>query len=292
MRPRQPWSTSEQEYSSRPPRHRMRSGSPSPKCSTTTATGRMQPPGLGARSGAPGPRRRPRVGRPGRAGGYPARSDPTSAQLVMSISAIVTRGGCEIAKMSAADTSSSSIPISAVLKARATRRPSVRGLLEDLRAADRLRFDERRAYPLRAVFESDGLVKRPDRVLGRRIHAVVIVHVSAGGRRNRYEVPPLLFDHDRETCMGHVEHPHHVHLDHALPVVEVGAEGRTDDAKARVVDDDIKSASVVHSLVHRVFRLGRVGDVGAHRDDLGTFGPCGFRERLEATSRLATATTR
>ena len=77
--------------------------------------------------------------------------------------------------------------------------------------------------------------------------------------------------------------PNHVHLDHALPIVEIGAEDWTNDTKARIVDDDIKSAGVIHRLVYGVFRLDRVGDVGAHRDDLGTLGPGGLRERLEAS---------
>jgi len=75
-------------------------------------------------------------------------------------------------------------------------------------------------------------------------------------------VAALLGSHDGQRGVRSIEQPEHVDVDHAPPVLRIGAHDGAEQHHAGVVDQDVESAPLRLRLFHHSVGLHLVRDVG------------------------------
>src|SRR5215213_9203172 len=101
-------------------------------------------------------------------------------------------------------------------------------------------------------------------VLGRGVDRAARIDRVAGDRRDVDDVAALLLFHVRQHGGDAVEDPLEVHIDRAVPVLDLERLERRERHQAGVVDDRVDAPMGLHGVVHEMPDLLVVAHVGLH----------------------------
>lgn len=136
------------------------------------------------------------------------------------------------------------------------------------------RLDQRDAHVALGDLLAKRLGEGTDAELGRVVDGATLAGAAAGDGGDVDHVGdqprPLVgaLDQVRERRLGDVEETLDVEVDHPLPFLDVGIEGRAEQHQAGVVDDGVEAAELGDRALDQGLGGGAVGDVGLDRERL------------------------